>query len=281
MKKLVCLLTAMILLTLLPACAAEEAEEPPFLAQYADWYEEDGWYVACEDPALLTAEDRFSADFDWTLLDENGRVLLTGLRWTDDFFAAPFIGFEGEADLAAFHTEAGWGFIDRTGTVVVEPLYDSVGDFFEGLADVQSGGKWGFVDRTGAVVAEPQYDDVESFSEGLAAVEAGGKWGFVDRTGAVVVEPMYDSVRDFSEGLAAVEAGGKWGFVDSTGALAVEPLYDSVDDFSEGLAAVKAEGKWGFIDRTGDLAVEPRFDDVNGFTRAGFAVVWQDSIVGV
>ncbi|MBR2570506.1 MAG: WG repeat-containing protein, partial [Clostridia bacterium] len=140
-----------------------------------------------------------------------------------------------------------WGFVDSTGVVVVEPLYDSVGGFFEGLADVQSGGKWGFIDRTGTVVVEPQYEEVRHFSEGLAAVESGGKWGFVDSTGTVVVKPQYEGVRNFSEGLAAVEAGGKW----------------------------------GFIDRTGTLAVEPRFDSVDRFTRAGFAVVWQDSIVGV
>lgn len=56
------------------------------------------------------------------------------------------------------------------------------------------GRKYGFVNRWGNVVIEPVFDYVESFSNGLARVNVGGgrtidgeivggKWGYVDRTG--------------------------------------------------------------------------------------------------
>jgi hypothetical protein len=36
-----------------------------------------------------------------------------------------------------------------------------------------------FIDTTGKVVIQPQYNSVYDFSEGLAAVEVKGKWGYI------------------------------------------------------------------------------------------------------
>ena len=66
---------------------------------------------------------------------------------------------------------------------------------------------YGFIDKSGKVVIEPQFDNVSAFSEGLAQVEKDDKWGFIDKNGKVVIEPQYDYVRDFSEGLAEVCKG--------------------------------------------------------------------------
>ena len=64
--------------------------------------------------------------------------------------------------------------------------------------------KYGFIDKSGKVVIEPQFDDVGPFSEGFAGVEKDGKWGFIDKSGKVVIEPQFDDAEPFSEGLAKV-----------------------------------------------------------------------------
>ena len=64
--------------------------------------------------------------------------------------------------------------------------------------------KYGFIDKSGKMVIEPQFDGASDFSEGLAQVEKDGKWGFIDKSGKVVIEPQFDWVSDFSEGLAKV-----------------------------------------------------------------------------
>ena len=57
------------------------------------------------------------------------------------------------------------------------------------------GDKWGYIDKSGKIVIEPQFDDASSFSEGLAAVCLGdycplrGKWGYIDKSGEYVWEP--------------------------------------------------------------------------------------------
>ena len=62
-----------------------------------------------------------------------------------------------------------------------------------GLAKVKIGGKWGYIDKTGKYVVNPQFDEVWSFSEGLAGVIIGdwktSKWGYIDKTGKYIWEP--------------------------------------------------------------------------------------------
>ena len=52
-------------------------------------------------------------------------------------------------------------------------------------------GKWGYIDQTGSYVINPQFDFANQFSEGAAVVALGGKCGLIDETGAYIVNPMY------------------------------------------------------------------------------------------
>jgi len=52
--------------------------------------------------------------------------------------------------------------------------------------------KWGFIDKTGKVVVEPRYDLIDEFNDGYAAVFQGSKMGFIDLTGNLVIEPQFE-----------------------------------------------------------------------------------------
>ena len=63
-------------------------------------------------------------------------------------------------------------------------------------------------------VLEPKYDDMQDFSEGLAPVclNIGGtkRWGYIDTTGREAIACKYDDVEDFTDGLALVMIGDIW-----------------------------------------------------------------------
>src|ERR1700693_1991299 len=77
------------------------------------------------------------------------------------------------------------------------------------LFPVEKAGKFGYIDRTGKIIIPLQFDGANEFHEGLALVTANGKKLFIDTTGRVVIKPDFDIVYDFSEGLAAVNIGQK------------------------------------------------------------------------
>lgn len=100
-----------------------------------------------------------------------------------------------------------YGYQDKSGMIVIDPLFDEAGDFQAGLALVKVGGKLGYIDTRGQAVVEPRWDELHPFKDDLARVRSGGKYGFVDRSGKVVIEPRYESAGDFSDGLAPVKLG--------------------------------------------------------------------------
>src|SRR5687768_7201858 len=74
-------------------------------------------------------------------------------------------------------------------------------------------GKYGYINKTGKVVIDAQYESGNSFSEGLACVKLHGKKGFINGSGKMVIEAKLEDAFDFSEGLACVKFSGKWYYI--------------------------------------------------------------------
>ena len=89
-----------------------------------------------------------------------------------------------------------YGFRDKDGNLVISPSYPKVQDFNDGLAAVQTtSGKWGYIDKTGKMVIEAKFSSEPSpFSEGYAVVEKrDGKKCYIDKQGNVVFDGLRDA----------------------------------------------------------------------------------------
>lgn len=117
-----------------------------------------------------------------------------------------------------------------------EPPYD---ESYIVLYPIRHNRKYGVINQYGEVVVEPVYDQISSYREGLARVKVNGKYGFMNSAGELVIPADYSYAGDFSEGLADVKIGNGYGYIDKEGKLVIEPKYQIAQPFSEGLAAVK------------------------------------------
>ena len=68
-----------------------------------------------------------------------------------------------------------WKVIDREGNVVLDNLlYRNVGAMNQGLIPIQNEDmKWGFMDKSGKVIIPPQFAGINHFRDGLARMEVG------------------------------------------------------------------------------------------------------------
>jgi hypothetical protein len=84
--------------------------------------------------------------------------------------------------------------------------------------------KGGYLDTKGEWAIEPQFDGLTDFSEGLAAVNVGancglgGKWGYVDRYRRVMIQFKFQWAGPFHDGKACVkEKDGQSSVIDLNG----------------------------------------------------------------
>ena len=112
-----------------------------------------------------------------------------------------------------------WGILTADGEQLAEVKFDSVGVFHEGLAVVKAAERYGYIDRSGAIVIPIQWMTAYDFSEGLAALRVDKKhFQFINTAGTVVIKSKkYDSVGRFRNGICRVVKGGKVKWIDTRG----------------------------------------------------------------
>ena len=172
----------------------------------------------------------------------------------------------------------------------------------EGLLPVPQGGKWGYINRSGEVVIKPQFDSAEPFADGLALVrypprkkplKPGEKTpelvegiGFIDPTGKLVIEldsPLHINGDSFSEGLTKFwiwesGRGNLYGYIDTSGKVKIKANFSYAYSFIDGLAAVCIEQKCGFINKAGDFVIEPKYRVTHPF-REGLALAGLEYLI--
>jgi hypothetical protein len=159
-----------------------------------------------------------------------------------------------------------WGLMDRTGRTVLEPQFDYISAFSEGVAVAVTGNQYGLVNSDGGIAVPAKLNFIGGdFSDGLAMMLVGDRYGFISQDGTVKINPQFDGAGPFSEGFAAVRVGDKWGYTDTRGNLVIKPQFDDAGVFSAGLAAVNVGERWGYIDTHGKYVVNPQFDSVQSF----------------
>jgi len=179
-----------------------------------------------------------------------------------------------------------WGFIDSSGKIAIEPTFDYVESFSEGLAPfkqiINGKDKFGYINPKGEIIIPAKFEDAREFSEGLAVVRINGKDGYINATGEFIIEPIFEKAWTFSNERGRVlqlvkeKADYLYGFVNTKGQIVIEPQYIFARDFQEdlaGIAVVIGENiKMGFIDKEGKVVIKPKFSIVGNFTE-GLAVV--------
>lgn len=104
-----------------------------------------------------------------------------------------------------------WGFRDTIGNVVIAPQFERVHDFSDGLATVKvadkSAEKWGYIDKTGKMVIEPvnYINEPGSFGDGLAPICSNDvRYFYIDKSGKVASKNYYGA-SEFHNGQAFIK----------------------------------------------------------------------------
>lgn len=191
------------------------------------------------------------------------------------------------------HEGGRFGYVDRTGRIVIPPTFAYAQPFEDGHAlVVEPGGDQAIVDpsgkRVGAVPRCPEefgcYPDLQEVSQGrIMFGQPGGctDGGYMDMNGKVVIKPRFKIATRFSEGLAWVANDKfpdaphdwRWFCIDRSGGRKFPVHFRQVCPFAEGFAAVQNEAKrWCHVDTESKVLADQFWDNADKFSE-GLAFV--------
>lgn len=182
------------------------------------------------------------------------------------------------------------GYIDTTGKIVIEPIYDGALWVKNGMVQLRKGfNQWGVLRMDGSVVVPFEYMHIGGFYDGMAVVKKNGKKGYVNTKGELVIPIEYDRAFGFENGLALVIKDNKVGFLNTSGEVAIPFEYEDIKMISdvvespatlsgyentnerfmmeEGYMILKKDGKWGYLNKEGKVVVPFDFEYVGVVSR--------------
>lgn len=169
-----------------------------------------------------------------------------------------------------------WGYIDESGDFYIEPIYESAGPFYEGLAIVELEGKFGFVNKAGDLIIDAIFDDAYEMSEGHAVVSLDSKWGMINRSGEFVIQPIYDDLGNLTEGLTYFSENELYGYFDRRGLVRLAPQYSAAEDFENGKAIVASQDNFGLIDGFGTTSIPFLYERLVRYEDTIYAALFDD-----
>lgn len=167
----------------------------------------------------------------------------------------------------------------REGIAIVGQGHREVNQFGKTLSDY----KYGYLTKTGRLIVPIKYEHIENFSEGLGYVLPSLHEDFwFDKQGKVAIL-LGDLVLggSFQGAMAYVEVAHlhigfklkedvynpfdvRGNYIDHTGRLLVPWKYDTIAPYQPGyLRPVRKNGKWGLLDSLANVAVPLQYDDID------------------
>ncbi len=148
---------------------------------------------------------------------------------------------------------------------IIEPEFEAIYGFIDGISPAKKDGKWGLIDLTGDFIIQPEFDEIGYFQKDVARVVINKKVGIIDRNGQIIVEPIYDEVATLPCGIFLASSGDKYFYLDKSGKRTDQQQYDSLDNgqlYGMKCDKVFKNGKCGLVDSTGLPITEIIYDEV-------------------
>ena len=177
-------------------------------------------------------------------------------------------------------TNEKWGYLDKSGGVLINNQFELVEWFSEGYAVVKKDDKFGYINKLGEIVIPVQFDDALRFHKGFALVEVDELFGMIDRNGDYIINPQYEDLGVLKDGLCYFEKDELFGYFDEKGITRLAAQYTEAYDFQEGLAVVSKNDYYGLIDVYGTTLFPFKYESLKPFKK-GYYLVEQDEYYGV
>ncbi|WP_445719205.1 WG repeat-containing protein [Flavobacterium sp.] len=146
--------------------------------------------------------------------------------------------YSQNSELIPFVSASKWGFSDRVGKIMIQPVYDSVGFFntssvgvkYLTFAYVYHNQKMGVIDTKNKVLLPLQYSHLRNVTNSFhfIATNDEGKLGLVAADNQLVLPFEYDAIDDILNNSYLLKKQNKIGLADASGKIVIPIVYDQI-----------------------------------------------------
>lgn len=152
--------------------------------------------------------------------------------------------------------EKKWGLINYDGKLVVDPIYQAIGEFKHfGYAIMQRDKGVGLLNSEGKEIVPPKYYDLKVLSPDLIAVSDEGEWMVINLKGDIILKKGYHKVEIWENGFLAFNKKGKWGLIKNTGEEIAPADYDEIFPEEDGYFLTRKGNNLGILSNAGLVVI--------------------------
>lgn len=136
--------------------------------------------------------------------------------------------------------------MDKNKNILITPIYDYIGSFCDGLAEVKiqyhSGyAGWGIIDKKGGLITDNVHNNgVKVLYGGSYVISVGNKY-ILKKIDDLKFSQEYDGIGKYDDKNIVVLKDGKWGIIDYQNNIVIPIQYNEIVDFDKNVIKIKID----------------------------------------
>ena len=163
-----------------------------------------------------------------------------------------------------------YGYMNSIGTIVIEPNYDEVGPFRNGLAVVAKESKFGLVNKKNELIVDFIYDEIVDFQEDRAIISKNESYNLIDRSGKEISSIPFKDLSNFSKGIYIGLKDSVYQFFDKNINEASELKCQEFGNLIDGYSILQVDDLYGVVDSNLIVKIPFQFDEIQRFDKNTF-----------
>lgn len=148
-------------------------------------------------------------------------------------------------DLTTFSQNERWGFKDKEGNIIVEPIYKKLIRLGDSSWIVQNKkNKFGLIDNCGNVIVPIKYNHADRMVTRFAKFGNTYDYGIYDEYGNTIVEPEFSKIDILYGKMFLTYKNYKYGIVGFDGKTILENEFDDIYMPKPNVMRIKYQGRW-------------------------------------
>lgn len=148
-------------------------------------------------------------------------------------------------DLTTFSQNERWGFKDKNGNIIVEPIYKKLIRLGDSSWIVQNKrNKFGLIDNSGNVIVPIKYNHADRLVTKFAKFGNTYDYGVYDKYGNTIVEPKFSKIDILYGKMFLTYKNYKYGIVGFDGKTILENEFEDIYMPKPNVMRIKYQGRW-------------------------------------